>query len=280
MIKKISKLIYKALLLLDFIFKTILRRSFLIHFSEFIQKEIKSDDMKFYISNRLTLWRVNTLYEKEPETIEWIDSFDENSIFWDIGSNIGLYSVYAAKKKKSKVYSFEPSTSNLRILSRNIYINNLSSQIFILPIALNSQKSLNFSLIKESIFQEGGAENSFSVDYDWEGKTFMPKNEYNTIGASIDFFTKNKIIPFPNYIKIDVDGIEHLILEGGIKTLKNDEIKSVLIEINDSFSEQHTACIEIMNSSGFKLYKKEHSSMFDNTKYKNQYNYIFNRILN
>ena len=80
--------------------------------------------------------------------------------------------------------------------------------------------------------------------------------------------TKNKIIPFPNYIKIDVDGIEHLILEGGIKTLNNGEIKSVLIEINDSFSEQHKACIEIMNLSGFKLYRKEHSSMFDNTKYK------------
>ena len=41
----------------------------------------------------------------------------------------------------------------------------------------------------------------------------------------------------PDYIKIDVDGIEHLILEGAslLKNLSNIEI---LIEINDNFIEQ------------------------------------------
>ena len=40
----------------------------------------------------------------------------------------------------------------------------------------------------------------------------------------------------PSHVKIDVDGIEHLILSGATETLK--QVKSVLIEINPNFLEQ------------------------------------------
>ncbi len=278
MINNLASIIFKILLFLDKILNLLFKRSFIIHLSDFIEKQVKKDDMIFHVSNSLIQWRVNSFYEKEPETIDWINSFEKDSVFWDIGSNIGLYSIYAAKRKNAKVFSFEPSTSNLRILSRNIFINKLSNQIYLIPLALNSKNSLNFSQIKESTFREGGAENSFSVDYNWQGKSFKPKNEYNTLGTSIDFLTKNKIIPLPNYIKIDVDGIEHLILRGGIETLKSKKIKSVLIEINDAFTEQHKTCIKIMETLGFKISSKLHAPIFDNSKYKDQFNYIFKRV--
>ena len=278
MIKNLAKIIFKVLLFLDKILNLLFKRSFIIHLSDFIEKQVKIDDMLFHVPNSLIQLRVNSFYEKEPETIDWINSFEKDSIFWDIGSNIGLYSIYAAKQKDAKVFSFEPSTSNLRILSRNIFINKLSNQIYLIPLALNSQNSLNFSKIKESTFREGGAENSFSVDYNWEGKSFKPKNEYNTLGTSIDFLIKNKIIPLPNYIKIDVDGIEHLILRGGIETLKSKKIKSVLVEINDAFTKQHKTCIEIMETSGYKISSKLHAPLFDNSKYKDVFNYIFKRV--
>ncbi len=41
--------------------------------------------LKFSCPNRLTLWRAQTLLSKEPETIEWIDSFEEGDHFWDLG---------------------------------------------------------------------------------------------------------------------------------------------------------------------------------------------------
>ena len=69
--------------------------------------------------------------QKEPETLEWIDNFDSNgkTIFWDIGANIGLYSIYAATKFDSlDIFAFEPSTSNLRVLSRNISLNNFEKK--------------------------------------------------------------------------------------------------------------------------------------------------------
>ena len=90
--------------------------------------------IEFFAPNDIVKWRIDSLYTKEPETLEWIDSFNykDEILFWDIGANIGLYSVYASQKHKNiKIFSFELSTSNLRILSRNISLNNLQEKIII-----------------------------------------------------------------------------------------------------------------------------------------------------
>ena len=47
-------------------------------------------NIKFYSIDELPLWRAHSLLTKEPETIEWIDGFEDNDVFWDIGANIGL----------------------------------------------------------------------------------------------------------------------------------------------------------------------------------------------
>jgi len=58
----------------------------------------KLGDIKFTMYGETTEFRVRTLFTKEPETIAWIDSFKTGEVFWDIGANIGLYGIYAAKK--------------------------------------------------------------------------------------------------------------------------------------------------------------------------------------
>ena len=57
----------------------------------------------------------------------------------------------------------------------------------------------------------------------------------------------------PNHIKIDVDGIEHLILEGASEYLNNSIIKSLSIELNENFEKQYNAVMKIMKNSNFKL---------------------------
>ena len=86
----------------------------------------------FFTPNFITKWRVDTFYSKEPETLDWIENFDDNKDKLILGYRCkqGLYSIYAAVKFENiDVIAFEPSTSNLRILSRNISINNLSRKI-------------------------------------------------------------------------------------------------------------------------------------------------------
>ena len=57
-------------------------------------------EMRFSIPNQLNHFRVATFATKEPETLEWIDQLPQNSLLWDIGANVGLYTVYAALKRK------------------------------------------------------------------------------------------------------------------------------------------------------------------------------------
>ena len=70
-----------------------------------------------------------------------------------------------------------------------------------------------FLTMNEGDFIEGGALNSFGEKFDFEGKEFKSKMKYQVIGTSINYLIKNNILEIPDYIKIDVDGIEHLILE-------------------------------------------------------------------
>ena len=50
-------------------------------------------------------------------------------------------------------------------------------------------------------------------------------NSYKIYGTSIDFIIKNKIIDFPDYVKIDVDGIEDKILNSAQSLLKSKKLK-------------------------------------------------------
>lgn len=82
-------------------------------------------------------------------------------------------------------------------------------------------------------------------------------------------------LPQPDFIKIDVDGIEHFILEGGSCVLSN--VKGILIEVNDGFKEQAHKIYNILESLGFSLIGKEQSEWSINTEFKDCYNLIWIR---
>ena len=225
----------------------------------YVKKKIFNNQINFYCPNKIIEWRINNLLEKEPKTIEWINNFSgDKIIFWDVGANIGTYSIYAALKHsgKIKINSFEPSTSNLRVLSRNISINNYQNEIDIVQLPLFN-KNLAFSSMNESRFLEGAALHSFSVDYNYKGKKFNINNKYNLIGTSIDFLIENKVLSSPpNYIKIDVDGAEHLILDGAKKLLSSENKPlEILIELHKEFEDQYNKVFNIMKKYNYELIK-------------------------
>ena len=287
MTRKLSYFFYKIILILDKLFQLITKRSILNWFKDFIQQDsykkilIHNKKVNFFTPNQLTEWRIKTFFTKEPETLEWIDNFEKKDkiIFWDIGANIGLYSIYSVLKNENiSTISFEPSTSNLRVLSRNISINNLENKIKILSAPL-SNKENQFLTMNEGDFIEGGALNTFGENYDFAGELFDSKMKYKILGTTIKNLLDNNILEIPNYIKIDVDGIEHLILEGAGEYLKDKRIKSLSIEINEDFKEQYNKVIEIMDQNEFKLLHKKHNDeMFnDSKKFSKVFNYVFIR---
>lgn len=231
--------------------------------------------LKFSTPNALCRFRAESFSTKEPETLEWIDSFPKNSVLWDVGANIGLYSVYAAKKRLCRVWAFEPSVFNLELLARNIFANGLTEQICIVPVALSDR--LGSSHMRMTTTEWGGALSTFGQEFGWDGEAIRQVFEFQTIGLSMEDAVQKLAIPTPDYIKMDVDGLEHFILKGGTAVLHS--VKGILIEVNDDFHEQAEQCRRLLSESGLVLKEKCHSEMIasSTTGFQNSYNQIWIR---
>lgn len=231
--------------------------------------------LRFSAPNALCRWRYKTFSSKEPETLEWINAMPIGAVLWDVGANVGLYSVYAAKKRNCKVWAFEPSVFNLELLARNIFLNDLTNSICIVPVALSDM--LASSQMRMTSTEWGGALSTFRETFGWDGKAISQVFEFKTIGMSMTDAVDKLSIPQPDYIKMDVDGIEHLILKGGRDVLKN--VQGVLIEVNDAFHEQASQCHRLLVEAGLVLKEKRQSEAISASTlgFQNAYNQIWIR---
>lgn len=235
----------------------------------------RKTSLTFVTPNKLNYFRANSFSIKEPETLEWIDSIPEESVLWDIGANVGLYSCYAAKSRNLRVYAFEPSIFNLELLARNIYINDLVDKVVIVPLPLSD--SLKLNTLNMTSTEWGGALSTFGETYGDDGKSLNKVFAFSTIGISIDQIVSLLKIPRPSHIKIDVDGLEHLILAGGQSVLKL--ISELTIEVNEDFAEQTINVRKHCTEAGLVFKQKKHSAMFDNNaRYGNTYNQVWYRL--
>ena len=231
--------------------------------------------LDFSTPNSLNRWRVKTFSTKEPETLEWIDAMPEHSILWDIGANIGLYSCYAASRRKCTVFSFEPSIFNLELLARNVFLNALSQKVTIVPLPLSD--TLSTSAMRMTSTEWGGALSTFGKAFGWDSKPIKQLFEFTTLGLSMDDAVALLKIPSPDYIKMDVDGLEHFILQGGGSVLG--QAQGILIEVNNDFHEQASTCHDLLVGAGLTLKEKRHSDMIaaSTSGFANSYNQIWVR---
>ena len=216
--------------------------------------------LTFFIPNALAKYRADTFSTKEPETLEWIDNMPKDSVVWDIGANVGLYTCYAAKARNCRVFAFEPSVFNLELLARNIFVNGLTNLVTIVPLPLS--ESLAVNKLNMTTTEWGGALSTFAQSYGHDGLAMLKSFELPTIGLSIVDAVELLKVPQPDFIKMDVDGIEHLILKGGLPVLKR--TKGILIEINDHFVTQADDARRYLEQAGFSLKEKRHADYFDN----------------
>ena len=226
------------------------------------KKNIKYNNVKliFHSPNRINEFRIETFSSKEPETLRWIENFAENSILWDIGANVGLYTCYAAKLKNTSVYAFEPSIFNLEILTKNVFLNRLSNNVTIVPFPLtNKLKETEFKMTSADW---GSSASTFGEDYKHDGSKIKKEFNYKMLGISMNDSVNVLKIKQPDYIKIDVDGIEHLILEGGNQILK--KTKSILVEVDENFITQVERTKKYLTEAGLKLTEKKHSDLIEN----------------
>ena len=227
--------------------------------------------LKFSVPNALNRYRATSFSTKEPETLEWIEKIHSGEHLWDIGANVGLYSIYAAKKGV-RVHAFEPSVFNLEVLARNIFLNGVVDKITIIPLPLSDKLVENN--LKMTTTDWGGALSTFEKGFGHDGETIKEVFEFPTLGISMIDAVERLKIRQPDYIKMDVDGIEHIILAGGLPVLKS--VKSVLIEINDKFDVQAKESEATLEEAGFTLKEKRHADFCDQLE--SAAKYTFNQI--
>lgn len=213
--------------------------------------KVRGYEISFVANSEIEAYRFETYESKEPETLDWLDALvQEGDTFYDIGANIGLYSLYAAQRVGSsgRVYSFEPESQNFVSLNKNIIANDLRHAITV-PIALTDRFQLNWfhisgvdfftgSVAEESTggvgsYVSGAAMHSFGEEAPDNSSIY----KYMCFGTSLDWLVSNEEFEIPNHIKIDVDGIEQQIIDGAGELLGNQHVKSLLIEINEGQGE-------------------------------------------
>jgi FkbM family methyltransferase len=184
---------------------------------------------------------------KEPFTIEWIErSIAEGDVLYDIGANIGAYSLVAAKKPGggARVFAFEPSYANLAALCANIVLNDVADQIIPLPFALSNSDAIGVLALRA--LEAGSARHTLEDDV--ASNTAMYRQPVMTF--RLDELVDRFGLPQPNHIKLDVDGGELAVLDGAARILGSPTLQSVLVEIDTDLAVQVT---EVLTRHGLPL---------------------------
>jgi FkbM family methyltransferase len=167
--------------------------------------------------------RALSLLRKQPATITWIDSFRPNGVLWDIGANVGAYSLYAALRADTRVVAFEPAAVNYFILCANCEANRLEERVECLLVGIGSERTVARLEVSQFV-----AAQSFS----FRGKRHKPwTGRQAALIMSIDQLVEEYGLVVPNYIKIDVPGLTESIVAGATRTLQRPEIHELHIEM-------------------------------------------------
>lgn len=181
---------------------------------------VKAGALEFVCDDPIEVWRAQTWATKEPGTIAWLDTLQPDDVFYDIGANIGIYTLYAAKRCCA-VYAFEPHVGNAHALLRNIAHNRLTN-VQVVTVALSDRERWNH--MEYGSLRVGSSNNQFG--------RFGPVREWKW-STTVDDFVINA--PNPTVIKIDVDGIEADILHGARHVLANG-VRSAQVEVGSNLS--------------------------------------------
>lgn len=178
----------------------------------------------FVCDDPLEVWRAETIFDKEPGTVAWIQTFQPGDVFYDIGANIGVYTLLAAKKvgPKGLVVACEPHLPNAVALMQNIKASGLADRVSIVSSAVSAYSDwVPFNYLSLKRGSSGSQVNCPQLG----GKLFEPAVIEWKRQVSLAEMCVERL---PTHIKIDVDGHECAIVKGAGDILQ--DVRSVQVE--------------------------------------------------
>lgn len=173
---------------------------------------------------------------KEPETIDRLkQDLKEGMVFIDAGAHVGYYTLLASKLvgKKGKVIAYEPSEHNYEVLKKNVETNNLENVDFYQYAVSEKDGTATFWLSEISTEDNSLFKDTNSA----EGLTVK--------SVKLDTHVKHKV----DFMKVDVEGAEHLVLQGAEKIILKD--KPVLIVEYRITEERKPQFLELLLNHGY-----------------------------
>ncbi|WP_134440768.1 FkbM family methyltransferase [Methylacidiphilum caldifontis] len=162
----------------------------------------------------------------------------EGMTVFDIGAHRGFYTLGLARLvgKTGKVYAFEPSPNNVLFLLKHLKLNNITNTTVFATAVADHVSFDNFAID----FKSG-----------YVGKIAPNEPLFKATVVSLDWMVFENIIPFPDFIKIDVEGSESKVLLGSKHIL---EQKRTLFLIELHSVEQKQRCKDILNTFGYRYF--------------------------
>ena len=144
----------------------------------------------------------------------------KDDLFFDIGANIGSYTILASGYTGARSVSFEPVASTYDWLIKNISVNHLNDLVYAINKGVGSSTGiLHFTKYFDSV-------NHVVIN---------PENNENLIEVQIvDFDGIAANVGMPYLVKIDVEGFETEVLNGMVHSLQSEDLKAIIIELNGS----------------------------------------------
>jgi FkbM family methyltransferase len=215
-----------------------------------VETPIPGGMLKFFAPSTLLQDRAATLLTKEPDMISWINGIGKDAVLWDIGANVGVFSLYAAARLNCKVLSFEPSGANFFVLARNIQLNRLNEQVTAYCVALSGATELGVLNVGSAAM--GAAMSQFGKT--GEMSRYLTDDSesavHGMVGFTVDDFIARFNPLFPTHIKMDVDGLEWPILQGATRTLSDLRLRAAIVELSLTNHEERARAMALLEDSG------------------------------
>ena len=198
------------------------------------------------------------VFSKEPGTVSWINSdVQPGQIFYDIGANIGVYTILAARRLSpdGRVYAFEPHVGNHASLLKNILLNDLQEVVIPCSFALHSEE--DFANFRYNSANPGVSDNQFAAAMPRKDNTQASLLTELKFGTTIDSLLERGVIQYPHHVKIDVDGNEYLILQGMTELLAHPKAPlTIQVELNEPHAEK---IVELFKQQHYNLDERHYS---------------------
>jgi FkbM family methyltransferase len=161
--------------------------------------------------------------QKEPETIEWLErTFADSSVLYDIGANVGAYSLVAAATggPGSRVIAIEASPFTFASLCANVLLNDFTGRITPLQLLLTERAGVRSFVLGSTIAGEASHPGESAA-----------RPGLDLAAVPLDEAVRLFDLPKATHLKIDVDGGEDAVLDGAGDTLRSPTLKHILIEV-------------------------------------------------